>query len=146
MCHSALVLRVPDIVRNKALSAGAAHWLESLPGIVSELERAGTPLSRTAVWEILREEGLSRMPKPRAGKVEPKGRQLALFASRRLRCLSLVTRTDISGFLVELSSAILVVGLLREEPLLHFLTFRNLLPALRTHSHVCRFKTPASGV
>jgi transposase len=32
--------------------------------IVSELERAGTPLSRTAVWEILREAGLSRMPKP----------------------------------------------------------------------------------
>ena len=36
------------------------HGIEE---IVAELERAGTPLSRTAVWEILREEGLSRMPK-----------------------------------------------------------------------------------
>jgi transposase len=37
------------------------HGIEE---IVAELARAGTPLSRTAVWEILREEGLSRMPKP----------------------------------------------------------------------------------
>jgi transposase len=37
------------------------HGIEE---IVAELGRAGTPLSRTAVWEILREEGLSRMPKP----------------------------------------------------------------------------------
>src|SRR6266496_6639220 len=39
------------------------HGIEE---IVAELERAGTPLSRTAVWEILREAGLSRMPKPAA--------------------------------------------------------------------------------
>jgi transposase len=39
------------------------HGLEE---IVSELERAGTPLSRTAVWEILGEAGLSRMPTPPA--------------------------------------------------------------------------------
>ncbi len=45
------------------------HGIEE---IVSELERAGTPLSRTAVWEILREQGLSRMPKPAAApKSEP---------------------------------------------------------------------------
>ena len=37
------------------------HGLEE---IVAELERAGTPLSRTAVWEILGEAGLSRIPKP----------------------------------------------------------------------------------
>ncbi len=37
------------------------HGIEE---IVAELERAGTPLSRTATWEILKEEGLSRMPKP----------------------------------------------------------------------------------
>jgi transposase len=37
------------------------HGIEE---IVSELERAGTPLSRTAVWEILRDDGLSRIPKP----------------------------------------------------------------------------------
>jgi transposase len=43
------------------------HGIEE---IVAELERTGTPLSRTAVWEILREEGLSRMPKPRAAKPE----------------------------------------------------------------------------
>jgi transposase len=39
------------------------HGIEE---IVAELARAGTPLSRTAVWEILREAGLSRMPKPPA--------------------------------------------------------------------------------
>lgn len=39
------------------------HGIEE---IVSELERAGTPLSRTAVWEILSDAGLSRMPKPAA--------------------------------------------------------------------------------
>jgi transposase len=43
------------------------HGLEE---IVAELERAGTPLSRTAVWEILGEAGLSRMPKP-AGAPKP---------------------------------------------------------------------------
>jgi hypothetical protein len=37
-----------------------------LDEIVSELERAGTPLSRTALWELLREAGLARMPKPAA--------------------------------------------------------------------------------
>lgn len=37
------------------------HGIEE---IVAELARAGTPLSRTAVWEILHEEGLSRMPTP----------------------------------------------------------------------------------
>jgi transposase len=39
------------------------HGIEE---IVAELERAGTPLSRTAVWEILKEAGLSRMPRPPA--------------------------------------------------------------------------------
>lgn len=37
------------------------HGIEE---IVQVLSRDGTPLSRTAVWEILKEEGLSRMPKP----------------------------------------------------------------------------------
>lgn len=37
------------------------HGLEE---IVAELQRAGTPLSRTAVWEILGQAGLARMPKP----------------------------------------------------------------------------------
>jgi transposase len=47
------------------------HGLEE---IVAELVRAGTPLSRTAVWEILGAEGLARMPKPPAppkGEAEP---------------------------------------------------------------------------
>ena len=39
------------------------HGIEE---IVAELARVGTPLARTAVWEMLREEGLSRMPKPPA--------------------------------------------------------------------------------
>jgi len=40
------------------------HGIEE---IVAELARAGTPLSRTAAWEILREAGLSGMPKPAGG-------------------------------------------------------------------------------
>jgi transposase/IS4 transposase len=44
------------------------HGLEE---IVSELARAGTPLSRTAVWEILGEAGLARMPRPSAGPEPP---------------------------------------------------------------------------
>jgi transposase len=50
------------------------HGIEE---IVAELQRAKTPLSRTAVWEILREEGLSRMPKPRTAKPEPAPQRLA---------------------------------------------------------------------
>jgi transposase len=53
-----------DAARERVIELRRArHGIEE---IVSELERAGTPLSRTAVWEILREEGLSRMPKPPA--------------------------------------------------------------------------------
>ncbi len=44
------------------------HGIEE---IVSELARAETPLSRTAVWEILSEEGLSRMPKPTPAPKQP---------------------------------------------------------------------------
>jgi len=51
------------------------HGIEE---IVAELARAQTPLSRTAVWEILREEGLSRMPSPAsAPKTEPEPERLA---------------------------------------------------------------------
>jgi transposase len=35
---------------------------------VAELERAGTPTSRMAVWELLREAGLSRIPKRLASR------------------------------------------------------------------------------
>jgi transposase len=58
-----------DAARQRVIELRRArHGIEE---IVSELERTGTPLSRTAVWEILREEGLSRMPKPRQPKQEP---------------------------------------------------------------------------
>jgi len=51
------------------------HGIEE---IVAELARAQTPLSRTAVWEILREEGLSRMPTLRPPKpAEPAPERLA---------------------------------------------------------------------
>jgi transposase len=51
-----------DAARERAIELRQQrHGIEE---IVCELSRAGTPLSRTAVWEILREEGLSRMPKP----------------------------------------------------------------------------------
>ena len=53
-----------DAARERALELRRQrHGIEQ---IVAELARAGTPLSRTAVWEILREEGLSRMPTPPA--------------------------------------------------------------------------------
>jgi transposase len=53
-----------DAARARAIELRRArHGIEE---IVAELERAGTPLSRTAVWELLDEEGLSRMPKPPA--------------------------------------------------------------------------------
>lgn len=42
-----------------------------LDEIVAELARAGTPLSRTAVWELLGEAGLARMPKPTAAPEPP---------------------------------------------------------------------------
>jgi transposase len=58
------------------------HGIEE---IVAELERAGTPLSRTAVWEILREAGLSRMPKPAAQpKAEPSPERLSAAKVRVL--------------------------------------------------------------
>jgi transposase len=58
-----------DAARERALELRRSrHGIEE---IVAELARAGTPLSRTAVWEILREEGLSRMPRLRQDKPEP---------------------------------------------------------------------------
>ena len=51
-----------DAARTRAIELRRSrHGIEE---IVSELERTGTPLSRTAVWEVLDEEGLSRMPTP----------------------------------------------------------------------------------
>ncbi|MCA1680299.1 MAG: transposase [Actinobacteria bacterium] len=59
------------------------HGIEE---IVSELERAGTRLSRTAVWEILREAGLSRMPKPAvAPHSEPAPERLGAAKARVLK-------------------------------------------------------------
>ena len=58
-----------DAARERALELRRSrHGIEE---IVAELARAGTPLSRTAVWEILREQGLSRMPRLRQDKPEP---------------------------------------------------------------------------
>jgi transposase len=64
-----------DAARERALELRRSrHGIEE---IVSELARAGTPLSRTAVWEILREEGLSRMPTLRQDKPELAPERLA---------------------------------------------------------------------
>ena len=58
-----------DLARERAIELRRQrHGIEE---IVSELSRAGTPLARTAVWEVLREEGLSRMPKPAAAPSPP---------------------------------------------------------------------------
>ena len=53
-----------DAARELAVALRRAR--HGLDEIVAELARAGTPLSRTAVWEILGEAGLARMPKPTA--------------------------------------------------------------------------------
>jgi transposase len=65
-----------DAARERVLALRRErHGIEE---IVAELARAGTPLSRTAVWEILREEGLSRMPRPAsAAKTELEPERLA---------------------------------------------------------------------
>jgi transposase/IS4 transposase len=53
-----------DAARERAIELRRQrHGIEE---IVEVLGREGTPLSRTAVWEVLREEGLSRMPTPPA--------------------------------------------------------------------------------
>lgn len=53
-----------DAARERAIELRRQR--HGLDEIVAELARAGTPLSRTAVWEILTEAGLARMPKPAA--------------------------------------------------------------------------------
>jgi transposase len=58
------------------------HGIEE---IVEVLRAEGTPLSRTAVWEVLREEGLSRMPKPAAAP-EP-GPEPELLRAPKVRVL-----------------------------------------------------------
>ena len=71
-----------DAARERALELRRTrHGIEE---IVAELERAGTPLSRTAVWEILREEGLSRMPSPRRARPGPAPERLAAEKVRLL--------------------------------------------------------------
>jgi transposase len=57
-----------DAARERVISLRRER--HGLDEIVAELARAGTPLSRTAVWEILGEAGLARMPKP-ARQPEP---------------------------------------------------------------------------
>ena len=57
------------------------HGIEE---IVAELARAGTPLSRTAVWEVLREAGLSRMPKPARAAEPPPAPQTLKAAKVRV--------------------------------------------------------------
>jgi transposase len=53
-----------DAARERVI--GLRRQRHGIEEIVAELERAGTPLARTAVWEILKDAGLSRMPKPAA--------------------------------------------------------------------------------
>jgi transposase len=58
-----------DAARERAIELRRQR--HGLDEIVAELARAGTPLSRTAVWEILGEAGLARMPKPAAAPEPP---------------------------------------------------------------------------
>ena len=58
-----------DAARERAIELRRQR--HGLDEIVQELARAGTPLSRTAVWEILGEAGLARMPTPAAAPAPP---------------------------------------------------------------------------
>ena len=70
-----------------------------LDEIAAELERAGTPLSRTAVWEILGEAGLARMPKPPAGPTPPpEPERLAVLPASDRTCGSSIWRSRCPGW------------------------------------------------
>lgn len=70
--------RQPKKDAARELAVALRRQRHGLDEIVAELARAGTPLSRTAVWEILGEAGLARMPKPAAApKLSPAPPQLA---------------------------------------------------------------------
>jgi transposase len=73
-----------DAARERVI--GLRRQRHGIEEIVAELARAGTPLSRTAVWEILAEEGLSRMPTPpHPTPAEPAPARLAADKVRVLR-------------------------------------------------------------
>jgi len=57
----------------RGLAIALRRQRHGLDEIVAELARAGTPLSRTALWELLAEEGLARLPRAaRAPEPPPK--------------------------------------------------------------------------
>jgi transposase len=58
--------RQPKKDAARALAIRLRQERHGIEEIVSELARAGTPLSRTAVWELLGEAGLARMGNPAA--------------------------------------------------------------------------------
>ena len=74
-----------DAARERAIELRRQrHGIEE---IVQVLGAEGTPLARTATWEVLREEGLSRMPKPPPGSeagAEPEPERLAAPKARVL--------------------------------------------------------------
>jgi len=73
-----------DAARERAIELRRQrHGIEE---IVEVLGREGTPLSRTAVWEVLREEGLSRIPNPPAAP-EP-GPEPERLRAAKVRVLS----------------------------------------------------------
>ncbi|MCA1678458.1 MAG: hypothetical protein LC777_05650 [Actinobacteria bacterium] len=63
--------RQPKKDAARELTVTLRRQRHGLDEIVAELARAGTPLSRTAVWEILSDAGLARMPKPAAAPASP---------------------------------------------------------------------------
>ncbi|MDQ5832370.1 MAG: hypothetical protein M3550_04835 [Actinomycetota bacterium] len=74
--------RQPRKDRARALALSLRSEGRSLAEIGPALEAAGAPLSRTAIWEVLGEEGLGRLPSPPPGRsvleapVAPKTRRL----------------------------------------------------------------------
>jgi transposase len=65
--------RQPRKERARALALELRRGGRSLEGIVAALAAAGTPLSRTALWEVLREAGLARLERPAPAAPAPPG-------------------------------------------------------------------------
>jgi transposase len=72
--------RQPKKDRARALALALRREGRSLAEIARALEAAGAPLSRTAIWELVGEQGLGRLPAPAppaaAAPVAPKTRRL----------------------------------------------------------------------
>src|SRR5256714_459312 len=72
---SLVAVLVPEVVRNKALAAGATAWLDGLPGLIADLERdwgiaVGRPFpdaTEALVAEVSGPDAVLKLMIPRPG-------------------------------------------------------------------------------